>query len=203
MRMLAGVVLFLTTALLTMATKLPVHQPPLVTYGTAAARQPRSTRLSWPRATLCGSGCGACSVDFASISTALRGWERCWEGTHSRGQYTLCAIRRMKCLRLLIGRSRRSLSEGGEAALEGDVTVELGPGVHAPFTLDPRDSGTAQTRVVYQGSSAMKDTRTVVSAGVQVPPQVCKERKETASDPVVVCDLSSFGLNKTSTLGFR
>jgi hypothetical protein len=87
--------------------------------------------------------------------------------------------------------------------LEGDITVDLGPGVHAPFTLDARDSGTVNARVVYQGSSAPDAPQTVVSAGVEVPPHLCKERLKTASDPVVVCDLSSLELNQTTTLGFR
>lgn len=87
--------------------------------------------------------------------------------------------------------------------LSGQVTVELGSGVHEPFTLDARDSGTAKARIVYSGSSAPEAPPTVVSAGVQVAPRLCKERKTTAADPVVVCDLSSLGLNQTTTLGFR
>ena len=90
-------------------------------------------------------------------------------------------------------------SHGG---LPGNVTVELGPGVHAPFVLDARDSGTPEAHIVYTAAST-EGPPTVVSAGVPVPPQLCKERKTTASDPVVVCDLSSLGLNQSTTLGFR
>ena len=82
---------------------------------------------------------------------------------------------------------------------QGDV-VELQPGVHAPFALDARDSGTPGARITYRGSATGP---AVVSAGVTVPRMVCKERQASAGDPVVVCDLSSLRLNQSTTLGFR
>ena len=90
---------------------------------------------------------------------------------------------------------RQSLSGGF-----GDAVVELGPGVHAPFELDERDSGSPGARVTYRASAA---GGAVVSGGVAVPPHLCTERKATPTDEVIVCDLSSLQLNKTTTLGFR
>ena len=80
---------------------------------------------------------------------------------------------------------------------QGDVTVELQPGVHAPFALDARDSGTPGALITYRGSATAP---VVVSAGVTVPRTLCKER---SPGPVVVCDLSSLRLNQSTTLGFR
>ena len=82
----------------------------------------------------------------------------------------------------------------------GDITVTLDAGVHAPFVLDERDSGSELSRITYR--SAVPGGA-VISGGVGVPPTLCTERKATVGDPVVVCDLSSLHLNKTTTLGFR
>ena len=95
---------------------------------------------------------------------------------------------------------RQQRQDGRAGTVEQGDVVELQPGVHAPFALDARDSGTPGARITYRGSATAP---AVVSAGVTVPRMVCKERRASASDPVVVCDLSSLRLNQSTTLGFR
>jgi hypothetical protein len=82
----------------------------------------------------------------------------------------------------------------------GDITVSLDSGVHAPFALDERDSGNPLSRITYRSSIP---NGAVISGGVNVAASLCTERQANAGDKVVMCDVSSLALNKTTTLGFR